>query len=236
MRENKNVILEIVNYFIILVSILVSIFGFSISFFSNIHLGSEGVYILFGLPLLAEIINIVIQSVFCKDENEKNYKKRQNIYVILIIYTLALINLLFIGSIYRNYNWVYENNTYIEFIKESVNIIPFKTIFTYIERMLNNTINNNIVWMNILGNLILLMPLSYILPELSKNKINNIKKFTISVLIIAVLIEALQLIFMVGQVDIDDVLLNTLGAIIFYQILNIKYIKKLLNKFRISSN
>lgn len=236
MREYKNIILEIVNYFIILVSIIVSIFGFSISFFTNAHLGSKGVYLLFGLPLVAEIINIIIQSIFCEDENEKNYKKKQNIYVILIIYTLALINLLFIGSIYRNYNWVYENNTYMEFIKESVNIIPFKTIFTYIERMLNNTINNNIVWMNIFGNFILLMPLSYILPELLKNKIKDIKKFTIWVLILAVLIELLQLIFMVGQVDIDDVLLNTLGAIIFYQILNIKYIKKLLKKFRISSN
>lgn len=233
MKKYKDTVLKIINYLIIFLSTIVALFGFLLAFVSNVHLGNTGVIILFGLPMLIELINIVIQSSFCNDEKKIKAIRRQNIYVILIIYILALINLLFVGSIYRSYSFVYDNITYSEYIKESVNIIPFKTMYTYAERMINHTINTNIVLMNIFGNLILLMPLIYILPQLFKEKIIEKKKIIIVILSISILIEVLQLILKVGKVDIDDVILNTFGAIIFYEILQIKHIKNLLIKFKI---
>ncbi|MNT62306.1 VanZ like family protein [compost metagenome] len=59
------------------------------------------------------------------------------------------------------------------------------------------------------------------------------KRFTLFIFCIALLIEVSQLIFMTGQVDIDDVILNTIGAIIFYFILNIKIVKKVLIKIKL---
>ncbi|MNL82085.1 VanZ like family protein [compost metagenome] len=77
------------------------------------------------------------------------------------------------------------------------------------------------------------MPLAYLVPAIFTKKINTMKRFTLFIFCIALLIEVSQLIFMTGQVDIDDVILNTIGAIIFYFILNIKIVKKVLIKIKL---
>ena len=65
----------------------------------------------------------------------------------------------------------------------------------------------------ILGNFVMLLPLGIYLPLLYK-KLSAFIPFLIASLMIAILIEVLQLATSYRSVDIDDVLLNTTGAVI----------------------
>ena len=65
----------------------------------------------------------------------------------------------------------------------------------------------------ILGNFVMLLPLGIYLPQLYK-KISSFIPVLLVSMLVAILIEALQLATSYRSVDIDDVLLNTTGAVI----------------------
>ena len=89
------------------------------------------------------------------------------------------------------------------------NLIPFKSI----KKKIKNGNTYSII-INIFGNLFVFMPLEYFLIELFKIRKISLN-FIISFLII-LLIELFQFVFKVGVLDIDDLILCTLGMMIFY--------------------
>jgi len=82
---------------------------------------------------------------------------------------------------------------------------------------------------NIFGNIIGFVPLGFFLPKLFSNKINNIKKFSLFILLILFTIEILQPIFKVGTFDVADIILNFLGCSIGYTIFKIESKFSILN-------
>ena len=96
------------------------------------------------------------------------------------------------------------------------NLIPFKSIYNLIKL---NTVN--VILKNILGNILLLVPLGFIIPLMQK-KFTNIKSIFISSLIFSLIIESMQFIISIilgynyKVVDIDDIILNIMGGIIGY--------------------
>ena len=95
----------------------------------------------------------------------------------------------------------------------SYNLIPFKSIIEIF-----NNCNIYSIIINIFGNLLIFMPLEYFIIELFKvNKF--ILNFSISFIIILI-IEIMQYVFKVGVLDIDDLILCTLGMMLFYIIYN----------------
>ena len=61
-------------------------------------------------------------------------------------------------------------------------------------------------------------------------KFNSGLKIFIIVLISVIAIELLQFLFLTGSSDIDDVILNTSGAMLFYYFINEKRISKGISK------
>ena len=108
------------------------------------------------------------------------------------------------------------------------NIIPFNTIINYFINISEHTINTEIVIQNLTVNLILFLPMGMSLPVLFKNKINKFWKFLIIALIVITSVEIIQYITMVGSADIDDIILNTLGACIGYFIVHLNFVRKIL--------
>lgn len=90
------------------------------------------------------------------------------------------------------------------------NLVPFKTIVPYIfgDKGLI------IVGLNLGGNILLLVPVGFLLPFIWQN-ISWKKTLLISV-VAGLLIEGMQVIFQVGIFDIDDVILNALGVMVGY--------------------
>lgn len=147
-----------------------------------------------------------------------NKKKVINIVKgLTILYCLALIYILFMHNHYR-----YGMNFRL------CNLIPFHTIIGYFKRLSDNTINTSIVVQNLFVNLILFLPMGMSLPVIFENKMNRFWKFLIISLIVITSIEMLQFITMTGSADIDDVILNTIGASIGYGIVHINIVRKIL--------
>lgn len=170
---------------------------------------------------------------------KNNIPMKVNLWLFFLLYCVLLITLtLFDPSWGRNgfgfINWTKENFSY--YLENSVNLIPFKTIIGYINSIFNSLVNTSNIFFNLFGNVICLMPLALFIPLLF-NKINNSKKFLISILFVTLGIELIQFITFTGSCDIDDIILNILGAFIMYKILNINEIKKLVNNiFLLQSN
>ncbi|MBK5268879.1 MAG: VanZ family protein [Acidimicrobiia bacterium] len=85
------------------------------------------------------------------------------------------------------------------------NLIPLRTIRLYLASTPSRT-----VAVQLLGNVLLFVPLGFFLAYGGKQRF--LKVFAIGVAV-AVLVEALQF-FVGGSVDIDDVILNSLGGVV----------------------
>ncbi len=72
--------------------------------------------------------------------------------------------------------------------------------------------------------------MGFFIPVLFQSKIKNIKQFVIMITILTLIVEILQFITYRGSTDIDDIILNTIGAVSMYMIMRTKFAKKLLKK------
>ncbi|WP_019375615.1 VanZ family protein [Virgibacillus halodenitrificans] len=141
-----------------------------------------------------------------------------------IFYLVALVILLFIG----NRGYLYTDLTLLEYMKTSSNFVPFKTINTYLTAFADNSMNRNIPIKNLVGNLFMFLPMGIYLPFLIK-KIAGLGRFVLSMIVLLFFIEVIQLVTRRGSFDIDDFILNMIGALIGFAIWKTKYIQKLLN-------
>jgi len=115
----------------------------------------------------------------------------------------------------------------IEYIRSSSNFVPFKTISTYITSMFDGSLNIAIPIKNLFGNLIMFLPKGIYLPYYIK-MINNVGGFTFSMIILLFVIEITQLVTRRGSFDIDDFILNIVGALIGFVIWKTKIVQRLL--------
>lgn len=138
-----------------------------------------------------------------------------------ILYLSVLAIFLFLGL--RGHLWT--NLSLLEYIKSSSNIIPFKTINTYVGAIIDGSMNIDIPIKNLFGNLIMFLPMGIYLPYYIK-KTNKLGSFIFSMTLLLFFIEITQLVTRRGSFDIDDFILNMVGAIIGFGIWNIRIIQK----------
>lgn len=115
--------------------------------------------------------------------------EKQNLLCLIIIYSLLLILTLFFRKEYQEYQFVED---------------------FYLQEWLQFLLKNKIVFVNIIGNMILFIPLGFILVNFSKYK-------SLSGLLgiaIIVILEWLQFLTKRGVLDIVDIFLNSLGLIL----------------------
>ena len=132
------------------------------------------------------------------ENKEKSYK--ENIIIYIILFMLLLTSFVFIlkrPTIHFYKNWY------------SGQLQPFHTIMSQIEKASPRTFLKNII-----GNMFMLVPLSFLLMLLN-DKYKNILKQTIIILPTIILIEVLQAFTYTGTFDVDDIILNYMGTVIF---------------------
>ena len=220
----KNKIISIIFY--IMSIIFLMYYGF-VELSSNRFMSTFGRLFLLCGSCLFLYLGALLLSKYRKD----NKPMRINLWIFFILYCGLLSTLTLFDPMWgRNGISIFEitKEAFNNYISSSVNLIPFKTIIGYIKDIFTSLLDTSTIFTNLLGNLVCLMPLALFIPMLFK-KINNTKNFLISILCITLGIELIQFITFSGSCDIDDVILNTLGAFIMYKILNIKEIKKLIN-------
>ena len=165
--------------------------------------------------LLFNILGLCITIYLSSYYTYKETKNRSSSSKMLKIYSFIFIVLVFLAtSVFRGHhlslnfkNWNSGN----------INLIPLTNTIADLKTNLNL----------LLGNIFLLVPLMYLYPRNIKN--NNFFKTTLACFLTSLLLETFQFIFGVGQFDIDDIILNTMGSVIFYPLFNKGSISKIMD-------
>lgn len=148
------------------------------------------------------------------EDRDKSFKTNINIYLILFFILLFSVTFIIGRDRFHLYSWSYGGQ-----------MIPFRTIKSQIKYGSSLSILKNLI-----GNCIMLIPLSFLL-MIKNKKYNNILRQTPITLTLIIFIEILQTYTHTGTFDIDDIILNYLGTIIFTFIITrfnlIEKIKKL---------
>lgn len=109
------------------------------------------------------------------------------------------------------------------------NFIPFETVLLYIRAIKHNYIGMEIPLSNLVGNMLLFMPMAVFLPCLFR----TMRKFWLFLLVMALVlaaIEGLQFLLSCGSCDVDDVLLNLIGTTLVYAVVKIPAVRRLFEK------
>lgn len=145
------------------------------------------------------LINVVFIYFYgiLKNQN-KTYNSNILIYIVLFLYLLITITFIIGRPYIMFYDWWFAGQ-----YKPLGTIIPqykYGTILSFIK--------------NVLGNGVMMIPLSFLLMMKNK-KFNNILRQTLIILPLIVGIELLQAYTHTGAFDIDDIILNYLGVVVF---------------------
>ena len=194
-KANKNNFKFKIIVFCYILSILSFLFYLKLEYNPSIELNY---FIRLSIILIASVFviigNKIYENYYAETITDKRKVKKNSQIIVFIYYIIFIFNMVMFAR-FRNV--------------VGYNLIPFKSI---IEIVNNSSIYAIII--NIFGNLLIFVPLEYFIIELF-----NVKKilpnFLISVGAI-LLIEILQYIFKVGIFDVDDIILDVLGMILFY--------------------
>lgn len=143
------------------------------------------------------------------------------IFILFVIYCTFMLILLFDRNIVAD-------GTYKELIEGKINLVPFQTIKLFLRVLESSSDTYSIIHAlsNLLGNVVLFIPMGIFMPYLYKSQ-NNFFVFLLTHTAIISLVELTQLVTLRGSLDIDDLILNMIGIIfgfILYQ--TIKFISK----------
>ena len=205
----------LIKYSILIINILIYIYLLFIGVNRFIYHVSFFKCILFML-----LISAFVYTSGLLLKKEKEFKI--NIVIYMILYLLLLISITFyIGrDSIKFYNWWYSGQS-----------TPFATIINQFKYGSTNSILKNII-----GNSVMLIPLSFLL-MLKNLKYKNIFKQSLITIPIIICIEVLQAFTHTGSFDIDDIILNYLGTLIFtFLITRFKLIDKIRSLFSTDFN
>lgn len=140
-------------------------------------------------------------------------------------YSFVLLFKLLLGRpafYFGNLKYFFETGDWHSIHGGLINLVPFRSTIRYLTEF--DSYNLDIVLTNTLGNVIIFIPFGFLLPLLFK-QINNLKMASKIFIKFILLIESLQLLTFTGVFDIDDIILNMLGALIGYgSFVGMKYI------------
>ena len=232
MKKKSLIMLSIFMYFIS---------GILLSYYAYFQLSKEIV-----MTPLGRVVILVLSCIFmyigaimlskCLDKH-RQLPLKINMIIWFLLYLLLLSTLtLFDDYFNRGLKIISWNKEMIKnYLNTSFNIKPFATIHMYVSKYLSGYFSTKIFLYNIVGNIIALMPFAFFLPLIFKKQ-SKFKIFLFTMIIVVLLIEGLQFITLSGSCDIDDVILNVLGALILYAILSIKSIKSFIRNIFLFEN
>ena len=134
---------------------------------------------------------------------------------VLLVWLLAVIYLMFCGGLSYSYGGDYG-----QYLLRHIELVPFESTQNYLDMLRLDRINPDIVARNIAGNIAMFVPLGFLLPCIADRFAKL--KFTFSgAVLLAFVLEALQLLTLRGSFDIDDIILRSVGAMLGFAVWHI---------------
>lgn len=135
---------------------------------------------------------------------------------LFVLYAAVMIYLLFLQRM-----GMQTDMSYAEQIRSNCNLIPGSTIARYVRAVLRvlrgvgNPIMIRYAAINLVGNIVVFIPLGLFLPGLFPKQ-RRFWRFLLTVAALIVVVEVVQLLTFLGSCDVDDLILNVVGASIGY--------------------
>lgn len=208
------------HYIAVVFAVLMVAIGLAMDLDQTYYMGGRQKILIYATPIVVLFIEMVYQMKRTDRQDEKiRIQKKAYIYM-FTIYLIAAATLLFLGSSFRRaFNerniWQAEPFTK-EHFELYCNLRPFKSIEMYIHAYERQSMPSRLIAVNIFGNLAAFMPCAIFMPVIWNRKMIKLRFFLPALIGIVVLVEAIQFVTMVGQADIDDVILNTAGAVLLF--------------------
>ena len=130
--------------------------------------------------------------------------------LMLVAYTVFLAYVLFL-----RYRSISLDTTLNERIETEANFTPLETVKNYYHALKDGRMSDKVFFENIIGNLLLFLPVGVILPSCS-HKFSKASGFLFFILAVILLVEGAQLLTGLGRFDTDDIILNFTGAVFGY--------------------
>lgn len=179
------------------------------------------------LSLIQKIVLVMIQilaiigfthfHLYFQSEEKKNRGRLIAHWVVFTIYVLNLLYVLFLDPDFGR-QMHKEALSFEEYWKYNVNLDLFETIQLFIKGYQRGIVSLETILRNLLGNMVVFMPMAYFLPALFVKQRKFILFFLTMIVMVAG-VEVIQVILRIGSGDVDDLFLNVLGAMIMYIIL-----------------
>lgn len=178
-----------------------------------------------GQVLLMQFIVVSVYLINYKLRKKKN-KKKQNewLHCLFTMYIAGLITITFLPL------FISGGALNITELKHQINIVPFKNIIQSIESIAESNTRypmfyTKLLLKNVLGNVLILVPFGLFVAFFRKKK-ERIRQVILKGFTISLVIETTQLLMtLVGinrrSFDVDDLIMNTLGYLIGYYIMQL---------------
>lgn len=183
-------------------------------------MGGRQKIFMYATPIFVLFLDMAYRMRHAIDPAERSAIRYRAFVQMFIIYLIAAATLLFLKSSFRRAFtdrniWQTEPFTR-EHFEMYCNLKPFRSITMYLRASQSHIISIRPILANLLGNLIAGMPCALFLPVIFPKKQTKWRYFFPTMLLSVITIEAVQFLTMVGQADIDDVILNVAGACLIF--------------------
>ena len=196
-----------------------------------------------GIIEIANIFNMFLLILVCvlvyfgclflsRYKNDKSVmKKGLLVYFIIYVFSVILLTMIDRGLFsYAPILYAFED---IRDCFDSSNFVPFRETILFIkENIIDGTYYRLAL---VLGNFLVLMPMAYFLPRLFKRQ-KKYLIFCITVILFTLGIELGQVFTLTGTFDIDDIILNSLGAILMFIPFNKLFLGRVFDKIILFSD
>ena len=188
---------------------------------------TQGLLLIVGicLPLM---LGTYLYTRALEERETRRKAVRTSFFALFVFYCAVLLGALILSRVdfqsFAQTKAEYWNN-----FDLNTNFNPLETIRLYINAIKYDYIGMEIPLSNLFGNIMLFMPMAVFLPCLFR-PMQKLWLFALTMLLLLVAIEALQLLLACGSCDVDDVLLNLSGTLILFGILKIPFLQRLLKR------
>jgi len=190
--------------------------------------------ILLAVICLCSYLGTLLFSRNVEEQTKTKLIKRTFVFY-FILYIFLLFNLVmlddFFGRASMGVIWNFDPRYLDSFLLNRVNLIPFRTVLEYLNSF---SIPFYTKIINLLGNILAFVPFGFF-AQVVFNKKPSLLKFILIMISTSLFIEVIQLIFLVGSCDIDDIILNVLGAVFSYLLFKTKICKEIIRRITLNT-
>lgn len=137
----------------------------------------------------------------------KKYSKI--LFTVYVVFLILVIVLKFPTGMVRNMVQGWFDGQ--EVVRMSPQMIPFKTIIEYAGNV--HSLNDWFI-KNLMANVIMFIPYGFLVPFFAQKDRKVLIKVVLTGCTLSIFIEVFQYVTALGQCDVDDVILNTLGVLL----------------------